>query len=390
MVSKIDKLLKINAQIIQNANLFKISYLPREILERSETETLYKEIAPFTTYKTPNHILIVGDPGTGKTVTANFIAERMPGIEHGVEVMYVNCNNKTPSQIMSVLLHIDLTESRNANNIVRDFFVNRIEKHTLLILDEIDKGYKLYDFLYLLSRPKEHYPALPHEISLILISNNLYWEEQLPPHIRSSLQLVKVPFRSYTKNQLKEILKYRIKYGFTNPSSLSEELLDKLIEKVVEHKHSDCRVALKTVFLAAKNAEIKNRPVIQEKDLDVAYTKTIHEIESQRMSALTHNHFLILLACFSGKQTLEEIHKEYLGTFKQFHIKRWKPLKKTAFFNSLEYLDSQGLITKDVITEKDDKNILIKKLICKTNIDESIVKKEVEKRVVKHEKINEE
>lgn len=379
-MSKIN-LMKLSPTIMFNSDLFKISYTPEEITERKETELVYKELAPFVTYKRPNHVLIVGDPGTGKTVTARYIQKNMPSIDNSIEVIYVNCDGKDASQV----LHLMNSGSQKTGiefDYALDYFLKeRINKNTLIILDEVDKGEKLYSLLYALSRPSETSLDFRFNINLLLISNDMHWEETLLPHIRSSLQLRKVAFKHYEANQLKEILMNRIQQGFLE-NTIEEKLVDKIVEETINERKADCRVAINTLFLSAKNAEEKGKTRIEEKDVEGAFQEAIYSVEMKRVSSLNLTQFAVLLSCYSKVEGLQELYDEYSKIHEDTMPPKWKggKIQKTKYHHQLDYLNSLGLIKKNNMIKKQEGSPPVRVLKVKPTISIKVIKNEIKKR----------
>jgi len=381
MASKIDKLMKIRARIFSQPEVFRISYTPRDILERKETEQLYRELSSFVSYKNPNHILLVGDPGTGKTVTMNFIASKMPEIENTINVLSVNCNGKNTEEILSFLIEKNSSTPKKIDTLL-EIFLMSLSRDTLLILDEVDKGYRIYALLYALSRPKEVVNTCKHNVNLVLISNNHHWEEQLSPYLRSSLQLRKLLFAPYAANQLKSILLERIKFGFIKPDTIPEDLLRQIVQKTDHDRGGDCRVALKTVFLAGKHAEEHDRDNINQDDVDAAYMEAVQEVESQRLISLSHNQFIALLASYEKAQSIEQLYESYVTVGARISFDNWKPIGLTSFYHILEYIESQGLIKKDVRVDN-TVSPPVRRTHVTVNVDKKIVEAEIAKRLAK-------
>jgi Cdc6-like AAA superfamily ATPase len=118
-----------------------------------------------------------------------------------------------------------------------------LKRKMIVCLDESDHMDGT-DILYDLAR---------NSIGLVLISNQAFSLSKLDHRVKSSLFLNEVQFRPYTNNEIFEILKERVSYGF-RPDSIP----DNLLSIVARMSRGDARVGLQTLKLAAKDAESKN------------------------------------------------------------------------------------------------------------------------------------
>ena len=238
-------------RIISNPTVFKQTYTPDLIVERKETTDFYREISVFINYRKPSHLIVKGFPGSGKTVTVNFLTDELKKEKQDIEIFTENCSAKSPVDVLQ-----NLTKDFSTKNFqdLKKIFAEKLSKDAIIVLDEIDRSNpRIEDLLYFLSRPKELIPEFNKNINLILISNNLRWEEGLQDKTRSSLQLKPLVFAPYSIPQIINILRARIKKGFIKESSISDELIKKIAEDTERIKKGDCRVAIETLFYSAQN-----------------------------------------------------------------------------------------------------------------------------------------
>lgn len=376
--TQFNKIMDLKAAVMLNPKVFDITFTPAEIIERTPTIDVYKNIAPFINYKSCNHLLLTGHPGSGKTVAALFI-KQMLSSNNDIQVDYINCNSKRPEEILYTLLNTE----QSKNDLLIDYLTSR-KKDTLLILDEVDKSPRMPHLLYQLSRINEIIPDYDKKINLILISNHPLWEDTLKTYIRSSLQLKKIIFLPYNEDELFNILKKRVELGF-NPQSVSDDLLKQLASEVVQKKQGDCRVAIKAIFRAGILAEQNNRGKITEEDINKSLKDAITEIEVKRVSGLTINHFIVLCTAFEETTSFEHFFQVYEKKVNEICGPKFKSLKSTAVFQAIEYLQLQGLIEKENIMIKESNGPPIRSLHIKAMIKKKIVEDELFKRIQKIE-----
>jgi len=356
-------------KIIKNPDYFKITYTPSQIIDRKVTFDFYREVAIFIKYKKPNNLVLKGFPGSGKTVTANLVLREIDGIKDKIDNCIVNCNDKSSLDVLRVLTK---EYSKGNFNSLMLKFLEGLQKDTLIILDEIDRSNKIEKLLYYLSRPTELKPDFDKNISLVLISNNLHWEDNLKDSVRSSLQLKTIVFNPYSEQEIKKIIKERVKYGFFDSKSISQSLIDFISERCVKERKGDCRVAIESVFYSAQLAESNGRLTIDIDDVRKALKIAINKSDKSLVQKLKDNQLLTLYVICSTKfNTLEDIHKNYTDTIKNEKINVDK-ITKEMIFHIINYLEDLCLVTKNIAVVMDN-NIPRRntKIIC--NIDENLV-----------------
>ena len=70
--SRFDKYIIKENLIIKDSTFFKDD-TPPKMVERKEIDDFYRELGVFVNYRKSNNILLKGYPGSGKTVTINFV-----------------------------------------------------------------------------------------------------------------------------------------------------------------------------------------------------------------------------------------------------------------------------------------------------------------------------
>lgn len=350
--TKFDSFLVNEPKIIKDTDTFK-NNTPPNIVERKETIELYRELSIFLNYSKPNHLLILGFPGSGKTVSVNFALRIIKDRKPKLRTININCYGKSSLEILN---EINNSKGRTSEKLLS--FLKSLESDCILVLDEIDRSERISDLLYGISRPKEIFPEFNHNINFILISNNISWEENIQDRIRSSLQLKKIIFTPYKGTDMRNILNQRIKRGFVDKSVISNELVNYISDYVVEKRRSDCRFAIETLFYSGLNAEKGNKKVISKEDVENAIKNTTDNINRLMVGKLDDSQLITLFAISSsekGLETIDQLHKIYTDIIINNKISV-KPKGRVMVFHMLNCLDNLGLVEKNNETIKKDNN----------------------------------
>ncbi len=259
--------------IFKNRDVLSTNFLPNSVIHRDkEIETISSILAPVLKGYKPSNIFIYGGIGCGKTVTIKYIIEQLSKISHGdFKTIYINCRLKKVSDteyrmLSQILKEFDIVvpETGISTNILYKKFFEELEnKKVILILDEIDTLVEKIgdEFLYNISRSASN-------ISIVGITNNIYFSQNLDPRVRSSLAEEEIIFRPYNAGEIKDILGIRILEAF-NPDAIDESVLNKCAALAAQ-EHGDARRALELIRVAGEITERAGGDKINEEHLDVA------------------------------------------------------------------------------------------------------------------------
>ncbi|MBW2993171.1 AAA family ATPase, partial [Candidatus Woesearchaeota archaeon] len=242
-------------------------FLDRSVLQSNFTPEViphrHKEIkqiadilAPSLKTEKPSNLFIYGKTGTGKTVSIKYVTNKIKEVaKHRnipIKIFYLNCKLKKIAD----------TEYRLAAHLVRAFgkdvpatglptdevykilfdLIDNGKYLILIILDEIDQLIKKAgdEILYNLTRINSELKN--SQVSIIGISNNLFFRDHLDPRVKSSLSEEELVFPPYNALQLQSILQHRAEKAFKK-----EVLSTGVIEKCAAYaarEHGDARRAL--------------------------------------------------------------------------------------------------------------------------------------------------
>ena len=262
------------------------TYVPEEISHRDEQiNQIASILAPSLKLDKPSNLFIYGKTGTGKTLTVKYTTKQLSELaqQKGIplKIIYLNCKlNKVADTEYRLLLQLskefgkEIPPTGLPTDEVYKIFYNLIDYNQLLIiiiLDEIDQLVKKAgdEILYNLTRVNTELKK--SQISLIGISNDLIFADNLDPRIKSSLSEEEIVFPPYNAFQLQDILKKRTKMAFKE--NIIEEGLIEKCAAYAAREHGDARRALELIRVAGEIAERKGLEKVKIENLDEAEDK---------------------------------------------------------------------------------------------------------------------
>ncbi|HLC60931.1 MAG TPA: ORC1-type DNA replication protein [Candidatus Nanoarchaeia archaeon] len=262
------------------------SYTPETIPYREEqTKQVANIIAPALRGDKPSNVLVYGKTGTGKTLTIRHTTQKLSEIAERenipLKVIYINCKLKrstdTEYRLIAQLAR-ELGKSipptgLPTEEVYKAFFkaLNKQKQNYVLVLDEIDQLVNKTgdNALYNLTRLNEE--DTKSQISIIGISNDIMFVENLDPRVRSSLSEEEIIFPPYNAIQIQAILKQRSELAF-NKEVLEQGVIEKCAAYAARD-HGDARRALELLRVAGEVADRKNFKKIGIPHIDEAEEK---------------------------------------------------------------------------------------------------------------------
>ena len=272
--------------IFLNKKVLQSNYTPEEVVHREEQiHQVANILAPCLKGEKPSNLFIYGKTGTGKTLsikhTTNSLLEVIDNSDNSLKIIYINCKLKkvadTEYRLMAQLARefgrtIPPT-GLPTDEIYKAFFdsVDSEKSIVILVLDEIDQLVKKAgdEILYNLTRINSELEN--SQISIIGISNDLIFADNLDPRIKSSLSEEDIIFPPYNALQLKDILTTRAKQAFIE-GVLEEGVVEKCAAYTAR-EHGDARRALELLRVAGEIAEREGLSKVMIKQIDKAEEK---------------------------------------------------------------------------------------------------------------------
>ena len=262
------------------------AYIPEIIPHREEqAKQIANIIAPALKGDKPSNALIYGKTGTGKTLTTKHTTQKLINVAERenipLRVLYINCKLKrstdTEYRLIAQLAR-DLGKSIPPTGLpteeVYKIFLRALNKQNqnyIIILDEIDQLINKTgdNVLYNLTRINEEHTQ--SQISIIGISNDIMFVDNLDPRVKSSLSEEEIVFPPYNALQIQSILKQRAEVAF-NKDVVNPGVIEKCAAYAARD-HGDARRALELLRVAGEVADRKNSKIITMGHIDEAEEK---------------------------------------------------------------------------------------------------------------------
>ena len=248
-----------SSNVFDREEVLREDYHPDELPERSEElDQLHMALSPAARGVGANNVFLYGKAGQGKTAAAK---HELSELRHHAEnesdhlnltALYISCEShdistsfRAASRIYMELTGNDRPTGYSTDAVVDMMYdaMNEVGGTIVIVLDEIDSLGTDDRILYSLPRARSqgyvHDNVYP---SIIGISNDLQWRDNLSPKVKSSLYDDSVLFSPYDAEQLCQILRRRAAKGFQGTELVTnreEALIDESTDKVVTIDNSD-------------------------------------------------------------------------------------------------------------------------------------------------------
>src|SRR6059036_2020691 len=282
--------------------------MPQNLPHReSQIERLGSVLAPALTKDRVSNFFAYGKTGTGKTIVAKFVLERLVRkagqYNRALQTAHVNCRLAgTNYRVVADLcrrLGVQVPFTGLAVGELLDRLKEALRKQKtafLVVLDEIDALVKRSEddsLLYELTRINE---ALSEGwIGLIGISNDLHFKDFLDPRVLSSLGEEELVFKPYTGDELYDILHERSEQAFQ--SNVLDPAAIRLCDALAAGEHGDARRALDLLRVAGEIAERDRVASVLEEHVREAQSKVETDRVKEVLASLPmHSRVLLISA----------------------------------------------------------------------------------------------
>lgn len=226
---------------MENEEYLGDNYTPESLPERNdEIDRIYRALSKAAKGIGAKNMLVFGKAGQGKTAGVKYelnnlreFAEEEGSLDLTIIYLSLESADLSTTFQMATRLYYELTGERlrgiSTDEAMERLFeaMNDVGGTIIFVFDEIDQLGTDDKMLYTFPRAKSHgnvnddvYP------SLIGISNDLKWRDNLSPKVKSSLYEDRVLFRPYDANDLRQILYRRAAKAFKDTELIPADEFD--------------------------------------------------------------------------------------------------------------------------------------------------------------------
>jgi len=354
--------------LFKNKKVLQAIHIPSEIKHRDEQIIQIANIlSPTLRLEKPSNIFVYGKTGTGKTLILRYLAQQITMLADNkkipLKIIYINCKLKkvadTEYRLIAQLTREfgkEIPPTGLPTDEVYNIFFRTLDEEKrmiVFILDEIDQLVKKAgdELIYNLTRINSELKN--SQTTLIGISNDLIFSNNMDPRVKSSLSEEEVIFPPYNAVQLQDILRERAEEAFKE-GVLGEGVLQKCAAYAAR-EHGDARRALELLRVAGELAERKGLKKITMKNIDEAEDA----VERDRILELIKNQpkqfqatlYSIILNKYNSKTKFIQTGDVY-DVYKDLCNKTGlRPLTQRRISDIIAELDMLGIINARVISK---------------------------------------
>jgi cell division control protein 6 len=281
-------------------------YIPETLPFREEQiKGLSLWLSPSLKKEKPHNVFIYGKVGTGKTSVVKHVTEQLEQIAYDKKLplfsIYLNCRNyQTKYAVLFYVVQLFYPDKNfigYSRSFIYDKFLTYIKENQLnfiITLDEIDKikDKEIDDLIYTLTRSNDE--MVIGSVSIIGISNNLFFKSRLDPRTKSSLCEQEAVFPPYNAEELKEILKQRISIAFKE--GVVKESAINSAAAIAAKESGDARTAVMLLLKAGELSDLNKKREVTDIEVRQAKEKVEQEVMKSMVLTLPVQLQLVLFA----------------------------------------------------------------------------------------------
>jgi len=338
----IDDILMHDETVFRDIRVFNPDYVPDKFLHReSQMEALTLCLRPALRGGKLMNAVVVGSCATGKTTAIKKLFDRIEEYSEKILCVYINCQLHTTrynifSQIyLKIFGHLPpetgIPVSRIYEKIMKHLKNN--DQALMVALDDVDHLFHnknankiFYDIL----RAYEEFEGV--RTGLFAVISDIEFRYILDKNVNSIFIPQEIVFNPYTYNEMRDILKERVKAGFY-PDVISDELLEEVTENT--NSMGDLRVGIDLLGLLGNIAESDASRTIEKRHLQSALQSNSSISLKNTLENLSEKEKILLKLIMES----EEQHLIAGNLYKNLNDK--KPLSYASFdrlLNKLEFL----------------------------------------------------
>lgn len=348
--------------LFKNREALSTEFIPEKLpFRENQVKQIAQILSPALHGSKPSNLLLYGKTGTGKTAVARLVVEKLEAQDSSKQIVtcYINTRitsteYRTLSRIADVLplpqeKRIPGTGLSIGTVLERIFDAIKLNTvHLVIVLDEIDYLVNTYgdDVLYQLTRAGEQ--VEPGFFTIVGISNDLKFKDQLDPRVLSSMGEEELVFPPYTTEELRTILAARSKIAF-RPGVVPDSIIN-LCAALAGSEHGDARRAVDLLRVAGEIAERDGTLQVTEESIRRASERVeSNRVEDALRSLPIQNKLVLLTAArFPEGTNTGDLYIAYETIARRVGV---EALTQRRVSGILAELDLLGLLDASVVSK---------------------------------------
>jgi cell division control protein 6 len=353
-----------DGMIFANKEILRPTYIPEKLPHRNEQiKSLADILSVALKGDTPSNTLVYGKTGTGKTSTVKYVSKEFEEIARKTSsqcsMLYINGDVfNTQYRVFAYLARVfnrRIPMIGWPTDMVYSAFKNGIdakERCVIVTLDGIDKlAGKGDETLYNLARINGELNNA--QVSLVGISNDFTFTDQLEQRVKSSLGEEEIIFSPYNAEQLEDILYERAEKAF-NDAALDYAVIP-LCAAFAASGHGGARCALDLLRVSGEIAERSRSKKIYDEHVRLASEmiesdKVVEEIKTLSLQSKIVLSSVLHLGQGKNKRSFSsgEVYTMYQRLCNRLGVDALTQRRVTDFVSELEIL---GLINAVIVNK---------------------------------------
>ena len=346
-------------KLFRNHEALRSDYVPDHLPFRSDQITSVAQVlSPLLHSSKPSNLLIYGKTGTGKTAATKHVISKLAltSKTNGIKASFIYSNVRMAGTEYRVLA--DLANQTGLSVPFTGLAVSEVlsrvqtqiktkKLHVVFVLDEIDFLVKSFGdgLLYDLTTSSD--AITPGFLSLVGISNDLQFKEELGARVLSRLSEEEIVFPPYSAQELTTILQERAKFAF-NAGAYTEAAVN-LCAALSGSEHGDARRAVDLLRIAGEVAEREGSSQLDEKHVRIALQKIDQDRIGDALKSLPLHAKFVLIAVVNNNmenKSSGSIYENYSNLCKRSGIESLTTRRVSGLVTEL---DTLGLVSATLV-----------------------------------------
>jgi len=329
--------------IVRNREVFSPTYVPPELPHReSEVAAVFSHIS------SGNNVLVFGPTSTGKTAVVKFVSR-----SSNIRMLYVDSKyNQVPFTILQEMSR-QLYGMDFRGYSLKDVF-DRVLAHPSQKVAVFDDFPLLFIRKYSSDAPIDSLSLIESlvdkGINVVLVTYRADAYDKLPTSLISRLNSKRVVMKSYSENEMFDILVGRAREGFY-PNTWKEDQVAEIASYVAK-KNGNIRSAIAMLYDCARRAENSLSEKIRDEDIDAILGEEPSEVYWLEVVMSLPTHQLAVVAAIAelmdkaapgDEITSGRVYSKYMEWCQKIGV---RPTKYSVFSAELiPYVQMMGIVS---------------------------------------------